>query len=289
MPWIVLGLLTAFLTSLSDVFGRKALDKVDVYMAAWAWPFFCFMYLAPFLIFTGIPALGPMFWPAAFGTTVILTISSVFYAKAIKSSELSLTVPMLTFTPIFLLVTSRIMLGESPRPSGLLGIVLIVTGSYLLNFKDRRRGYLAPLFSLVKAPGPRYMFMVAVLYSVGANIDKVGVQNSSPLFWSACVNGMVAVPLFVLMRKKISGLRRQLKKGWSLVLLMGFCSALAMLVQMTAINMTIVPYLIAVKRMSVFVTALFGFWLFREQGIRERSFAAALMVLGVLVIAFDAD
>ncbi|MCK5259579.1 MAG: hypothetical protein KAJ70_00825 [Candidatus Omnitrophica bacterium] len=55
---------------------------------------------------------------------------------------------------------------------------------------------------------------------------------------------------------------------------------------MIAIKMTLVPYLIAVKRTSVIMTSLFGLFLFKEKGLRERLIGVVLMVLGVLMISF---
>ena len=285
--WLFLGLLTAFLTSLVDVLGRKALNRVDVYTMAWAWPFFSAVAIGPMVFFQPIPPLGPLFWPAALSSTVILTVSFVYYAKAIQSADLSLTVPMLTFTPLLLLITSPLMLRESPKFMGFWGIILIVIGSYLLNFKERANGYFAPFHSLWRVQGARYMLFVALLYSIGANVDKIGVQNSSPVFWIFTIYGLSAIPLSLIFWKKVVGRRSQLKRGLPLFILMGILGALANVVQMVAINMTIVPYLIAVKRTSVFITSLFGFWMFKESGFRERAWGAALMVLGVFVIAFS--
>ena len=178
------------------------------------------------------------------------------------------------------------MLGESPRPLGLLGIVFIVLGSYVLNFKDRGDGYAAPFKKLVSEKGARYMLMVAFLYSIGANVDKIGVANSSPLLWCVVLNSIMAVLLFPVMLTKTPGAGRQLKTVWPFLLAMGLCGAVALIAQMIAIRLTIVPYLIAVKRTSVFMTALFGFWLFKEKNIRERILGALFMLVGVFAIAF---
>ena len=47
-----------------------------------------------------------------------------------------------------------------------------------------------------------------------------------------------------------------------------------------------IPYLIAVKRTSVIMTSLFGFFLFKEKGVKERLAGTILMVLGVFILAF---
>ncbi len=64
--------------------------------------------------------------------------------KAIQVSDLSLAVPMVALTPFFLLLTSPLLVGEFPAPLGVVGIVLIVAGSYLMKVRERARGLLAP-------------------------------------------------------------------------------------------------------------------------------------------------
>ena len=54
--------------------------------------------------------------------------------------------------------------------------------------------------------------------------------------------------------------------------------------QMLAINLTLVAYVISIKRTSAIMSSLFGFWLFKEKGIKERLLGVILMVLGVVLI-----
>jgi len=284
--WIILAFLTAFFTSLTDVFGKKIIDKVDVYIISWGVVFFSLPFLYAFLVLQGFPSLGPSFGAALAVSTVILVFALVLYFKAIKSSDLSITMPMLAFTPLLLLVTSPLILGEVPGLFGVIGILLIVGGSYVLHFQYRHEGYLGPLKQLIRVPGPRYMLMVALMFSIGANIDKIGVVNSSPLMWITMLYTGVAVALTFIMANRTRDLKSKIRSVWLVLGIMGFCNAVALVFQMTAITMTLVPYLIAVKRTSVVMSSLFGFLLFKERGVRERLIGALLMILGVFMISF---
>lgn len=284
--WLFLALLTAFFTSLQDVFGKMAVKKVDVYVVAWAWMFFSLPILYGSLLFQGIPPIELPFWGALLVSTVILIFASILYFAAIKASDLSVTIPMMAFTPLFLLITSPLILKEFPGPWGILGIVLVVSGSYTLHFRERNKGYFEPFKCLIREKGPRYMLLVAILYSIGANMDKIGVRNSSPLMWLAMLNSLLAAALWVIMLRRTRNIMQQIKSVWPFLVAIGLCNAVGLIFQMTAIQMTLVPYLIAVKRTSVFMTSLFGFFLFKEKGIRERLIGVVLMVLGVFVISF---
>jgi uncharacterized membrane protein len=155
MVWFIFAFLTALFEATKDVFSKKSLKDVDEYVVAWSLPFFALPFLLPILLFTGIPPLGERFWRALVIGGTLYAITLILYMKAIKSSDLSITVPMLTFTPLFLLITSPLIVGEFPSIFGLIGILLVVTGSYLLNITKKSHGYFAPFKALLKEKGPR--------------------------------------------------------------------------------------------------------------------------------------
>ncbi len=284
--WIPLVLATAFFVSLQDVLGKRIIDRVDPYVVAWSWFFFSLPLLIPCLFVAGIPSLDLQFWWALGLSTVILTSASIFYFRAIKHSDLSIVVPLRALTPLFLLITSPMILGEFPGGFGIIGIILIVLGTYILHLKERHRGFWAPFKSLVSEKGSRYMLIVAVLFSISGNLDKIGVVHSSPLMWLFALNLSVSIVLGGMMFRRIDSIPQQIKGAWPSLVALGLLSGLGLIFQMIAIKMTLVPYLIAVKRASVIMTSLLGFFLFKEKGFRERIIGVALMVLGVFMISF---
>lgn len=283
--WLTIGV--AVLMSVQDVVSKRALEKADAYVVTWGWWFFSLPFLYAYLAVERLPEFGPGFFLALSVNTVLLVAAVLFYIKAIQASDLSLSVPMLTFTPLFLLVTSPLMLKEYPHPVGILGVVMIVAGSYLLFFQGRRQGIFAPLKALVTDRGARYMLLVAFLFSITGNIDKIGVIHSSAFAWVWALNTALGVALtFVMLgksRRPLAGARAV----WPLLLAAGLCNGVALVVQMKAITMTQVPYLIAVKRTSVIMSSLYGFLFLKEQGLMQRLTGIGIMVIGVFLIAFS--
>ena len=91
------------------------------------------------------------------------------------------------------------------------------------------------------------MLIVAAIYSIGANMDKLGMENSSYVFWPVVINIFLTISLWPLMVLRASGILRQIKNHLGSLLLVGLCSAFATLCQMIAIKMTLVSYVIAIK------------------------------------------
>lgn len=279
MSWAVLAVLTACFESAKDVLGKRALSTLDPVVAAWGWHLLTLPFLLLFLAATGVPALGPDFGWALVAGGGLNVVSSVLYMRAIRESDLSLVVPLIAFTPLFLLFTSPLLLGEFPRPKGIAGVILIVLGSY--SMMSRERSGLAPFRALLREPGARWMLLVALIWSLTANVDKIGVGHSSPAFWAVAIN------LFISMALAPAALRRKgalARPTFRTLFPLGAAGGLGIICQMTAITLTIVPYVIAIKRTSTVMSVLWGHFLFGEQGLRERLRGASLMLIGMVLV-----
>ena len=285
MLWLMLAFGAALFESLKDLFSKKGLQQIDPYIVAWAMPLYAMPFLLATLPFIDVPTIEPRFWPALAGSGLLNVGAAVLFMKAIQRSDLSVTVPLVTFTPIFLLVTSPIMVGEFPRPLGLAGVVLIVLGSYALHLREWRHGVLAPFLALLADRGPQLMLVAAVLWSVTANFDKIAVQAASPRVYAVAVIAVVATALAPIAIWRSQGRARIVFTRWRALLPVGFFVALTLSVQFTAISLALVAYVVAIKRLSTVLSVLWGHLVFGEHGVGERALGAAVMVVGVFLIA----
>jgi len=177
------------------------------------------------------------------------------------------------------------MVNEYPTLFGLIGVCLVVIGSYLLNIGEFREGWLAPFQALVRNRGSRSMLLIAVLWGVTANFDKIGLQASSPLFWAASFHSFLGLSLlpFMAFRNRL----KSLQLFWASLASVGIAKALSSGFQMMAMSLTLVPYAISVKRTSGLMGVLWGHFHFKEQGARQRLLGAAIMVAGVILITIS--
>jgi len=285
MLWLPLALLTALSEALKDVFGKLILAKTDVYVVAFALRLFSLPFILPLLFFIEIPVIKPAFYVALITGGLLNVVVTVLYMKAIKHSDLSITVPFITFTPLFLLISSPLIIGEYPNIWGMSGVIIIVLGSYVMNLKYRSRSFFEPFKMLLSEKGPRYMLAVAFLWSITANFDKMGIVNSSPLFWVVSISVFLSVMMFLLLivmsRSKIA----QLKTHYKGLLPVGLFSAASLIFQMLALEMTLVAYVISIKRTSALMGVIFGYFVFKEKGIKQRLIGTIIMLIGVLMIA----
>ena len=172
MPWFFLATSVAFIQSLKDVYNKTQLKNFDEYIIGCSLTFFTSLFLSPLLFLIDIPKLGNNFWLALSVGSSLNAIAYTLYLRAIKISDLSIIAPITTFSPLFLLVTSPLIIGEFPQPLGMTGVLLIVVGSYLLNIKEKQKGYLAPFRAIITDKGSRLALLVAFIWSISANFGK---------------------------------------------------------------------------------------------------------------------
>jgi uncharacterized membrane protein len=282
MNWLLIAFLVPILQSILDAFIKKSVHQVDKYVVAWAFSFFGMLTMLPLLISQGIPEIGKPFWIAFLISGIINIVTVILYMKALEKSDLSVTIPMVTFTPVFLLVTSPLLVGEFPPLIGIVGVVLIVTGSYLLNLTKKKEGIFTPFKALLKQPGPRLMLLTAFLWSISTNFDKIGVQNSSSFFWTFMIFLVMSVGTTPFMLRKVKKVHA---KQFALLAPLGVVAGVTGALQLTVINYLLVVYVISIKRLNALLGVVFGWLFFKEKGIKERFLGAVVMVLGVFCIA----
>lgn len=286
MLWVLYALLSAFGWATADVFTKKA-SNVDDYILMLSRFLFGVPFVVVFLFFIPIPKLDGSFWTLLSLAISLETAVWILYIKAIKNSPLSLVVPFLSLTPVFLVFTSFIILGEIPTPIGFFGILMIAFGAYVLNFKNLGKGILDPFKSIFKKRGIVYMIIAAFLFSILANLFKILIQKSSAMFLAAIYFPLMVIPFLLIAFLKSRKNLVQLKSNFKSLFPIGLFFALMIIFNNLAIRLVIVPYMISIKRTSSIFSVLYGYFLFKEKNIKARFVGTIIMLIGTgLIILF---
>ncbi|MFH1423469.1 MAG: EamA family transporter [Candidatus Nealsonbacteria bacterium] len=284
--WFILGILSGLFFALQSMISKKALEGVNHYLVAFAYAAFSLPYFLVALFWMDLSPLNPNFWWAAAATSTLNVIAIVLLMKALRIGELSLTMPFLSFTPIFLILTSNLMLKESPGLMGIAGIILIVAGAYALEVK-RSGGIAGPFRAFLKNRGGQLVLLVAFIYAISSNLDKITVQNSDPFTRNIVVLALMTLMLFLLIQFKSEQKLTAIKPKLGILLIAGLFAALTLLAQMTALTLNIVPYIISLKRTSALFCVILGFIAFKERNIKPKLLGSILMVIGVILISLS--
>ena len=281
-PWVFYALITAFSLATADAISKKAMGRSDEYVIAWVRQGYPLPFLALVFFFIDIPPLDRTFYLSLLFMIPLEIAAIILYVKAIKLSPLSLTIPFLALSPVFITLTAFILLGELPDRSGILGILLIVIGAYLLNIRTTREDLLGPIKAIRRERGSIFMIIVALIYSVTATLGKVAVQHSGPIFFGVFYPFLLTLILSVILWGK--GLLPEVLSRPKTFLAIGVFIAIMVLTHFTAISMTDVAYMISVKRVSLIFSVIYGRVLFGEENTGERLIGSMLMIAGVISI-----
>ncbi len=249
---------------------NTAVGLVPLLLAAWAW---------------GGGVLRPGFFASlALGVAGNMLAFTLYY-RALGIGELSIVLPLVSISPLFMLVTSRVMIGERIPPAGALGVVLIVLGAWFLGAARDRASLLAPLRALWRDPAARIAVFVAFIWSITSNIDKQCVAASDSFTYPAIFSAVTTLAYAPLAWRRDRGeaMRQASSSTLGLGLMLGLLHSGMILCQMNALGYLPVPYVIAVKRSGLLVGVLAGWWR-KEPGIAWRLAGAVIILSGVVIL-----
>jgi drug/metabolite transporter (DMT)-like permease len=284
--WIVLSLISAFSLATSDALTKKVITPSNEYIIAW----FRIVYALPALAFAALltpaPPIDGTFYLSFCAALPLEVMAILLYYKALRISPLSLSLPFLSFTPVFLMLFSRIIMGEAVSPFGAAGIVLIALGGYGLNLSSLRTGPLGPLKAVARERGSLYMLGVALIYSATSALGKLAISHSSPAFFGATYYLALAICLLPIIALRRGGRQflADLRGTARTALLPGLFDAVQSVTHFYAVSMANVAYMIAIKRFSLLIGGVYGFVLFGERNVRERLIGSLLMFTGFVII-----
>ena len=288
MGWLPLTLLSAFCIATADALTRKYLQGYrarELVIVRFAMPG---ILLLPLLAIQPMPELAIGFWYWTAALVPLEVLAMLLYVQAIRDTSLTLTLPYLSFTPVFNTITGYVLLGETVTLSGFSGIMLVVLGAWLLNIehaRGERFDVLAPFRAIVSERGSRLMLITAAIYSLTSVLGKGALAYTTPMFFGTMyyvVIGFAVVVVFSLgNRASVSVLWRKPVAHIAIGLFM----SIMVLSHFFAIQYIEVAYMIAVKRSSLLFGMVYSVLLFHERARMEHFIAGAMMVAGVYLIA----
>jgi len=284
--WIIMALIAAFVGGTSDALTKRILQRHDIYVIAWLRQLVVVIFLLPCLFFIPMPPLGETFYKSFLSALPFEIVAYIFFMKAIKTSPLSLTVPFLSLTPVCLIVLPYLFLGETVSFWGGIGILMVALGSYTLNIKEMGKGILEPVKAIKKERGSLFMIVTAVCYGFTNIFGKQAINHSSALFFGITYNIAFFIVLSPVIFRigKMNVSQQIFHEPLKNSILPGAFTAMTVIFYTLAISLGNIAYTVAVCRLSLLVGVIYGHFLFKETGFKERLTGTTLMLIGFVII-----
>ena len=238
--------------------------------------------------------IGADYWQYAVPSFICTAIGHVLFLEALKASELSFTIPFLSFSPIFVMALAILILGEWPSVIACIGVFVVALGTIGLEGVHARRGKgpLSPDEQRSYRRGRNLMVLTAAFWSCAAALDKGALSHSSALTHLVLLLGSIWVLLMTYERvfghrtsapssPKTSIFQGQWQKRWVTCAVM----VISMALQLAAYRYWDVAYVESIKRaLGLICSVCFGALLFRETNAVHRLPAVIAMAIGSVLV-----
>ena len=208
-------------------------------------------------------------------------LSNYFLIRALELADLSVLGPINSYKAIVGIFFAIVLLGEYPDFFGLLGVVLIVCGSYFI-VDNVGKSF---CFSMLKNKGIRYRFYALFLAGVEAVLlKKIIMMSSAEVGLSAWAIGgaLFSLPLAFVSKDKSDNVP-YVRAGCRIVLI-----ALLIGIMQLSTNYVFlyvkVGYALALFQLSGVLSVVFGWLFFREKNIIKKLIGSVMMSIGAGII-----
>ena len=289
---IVFVLLSAFFHALWNYYGKASRSPQLFFF----WIGVFTMGVAALAFALQLPIAPKSVWGYIAGSGVIHFFYWVCLSRAYMSGEISYVYPIARSAPGFIPFFAFLFLDERLSVQGLIGIFLIVFSIYLL---QQRAGGLTfkELLRYLRRPDSVWAFSTLGTVIAYSLVDKAGMAEFyahstqqhawQPVtyFLTESVIAMILYGSYIVLNfppREITDIGR---REWKQIIATGVLSMLSYMLILYVYMTESVSYVVALRQSSVIFAVLLGAYLLKESQTKLRFAAAAVMVIGVLLIA----
>lgn len=225
----------------------------------------------------------------ALGGAVCFVLYHLFNGRAYRTGDLSIAYPLSQTAILYVPIWGALLLHERVTSLGVAGILLVLAGAYVVQLPSLSSSDIFKPFRNLANQSVQFALLAGFIYSIGAILDKMGVMNYSPLYFThLMVCCMFLLMTCNLVRPAYRGkIRQEWRKSRGLILLSGPVMMSSFLSFRYGLQMAPVSYAIPVRQVSLLIAVIIGVVFLRETCGRIRFTASALILAGVFLIRFS--
>ena len=201
---------------------------------------------------------------------ILGALGNYFIIKALSCGELSAIAPINSYKPVVALIIGIFMLDEIPGLNELAGMILIITGTFILIGRgfSTSKAYLYRFLALIFS-GTEAIFIKKVILLT--NI------SSAFLYWASA--GFIFA-LLISSRHKLKISKSCIKTQIALIIMVGIMQYSTNYV-FSKIN---TAYALSLFQLSTILSVFLGVNIFKEKNLIRKLLASLIMILGAITI-----
>lgn len=284
--WIIMAVLSALFAGLTSILAKCGIRKTDsdVATALRTIVVLLFSWIMVFIVgsVNTIAQITPKSLLFLILSGIATGASWICYFKALSVGDVNKVIPVDKSSTVLTVLLAIILFSETNHLAvKLVGTVLLAVGIFLMIEKKKAGAKQTKVLWLPYAIGS------AVFAALTSILAKVGIEGVESNLATAIRTGVVLVMawLIVLIKGKQKQLKSLDKKELGFIALSGLATGGSWLCYYYAIQNGVVSVVVPIDKMSVVVTVVFSYFVFKEKLSRKAIIGLALMVIGTLVMA----
>lgn len=283
--WIVFAFVSALFAGLTSILAKCGIKKTDstVATAIRTIVVLLFSWLMVFIVGSEgeIGSITPH-------TLIFLVLSGLAtgaswlcYFKALQLGDINKVVPIDKSSTVLTILLAAILLGEGITLYSGIGIALIAVGTFLMIEKKDVKNDVTK--------NKRWIFYAlgsAVFASLTAILGKIGISDVESNLGTAIRTGVVLVMswIMVFVTGKQNKIKAISKKELGFICLSGLATGGSWLCYYKALHDGPASVVVPIDKLSILVTILFSYIVFREKLSKKTAFGLFLTVGGTLLM-----
>ncbi len=278
------ALIIGIFWAIFDFLRKKALNHFNEYEVLFVVIISQLILFSITLTFSGFTLILEKYYLYYIPLITLGLLAFFLFLKALKNSEISLTIPLLSFTPLFSAVYAFFLLDEKLSYYNYIGIFIVILGSFILYSRSLT---LKDLCASPKALYDNYyaklMLVVALIWSLTPVLDKKCLEYTDIYLhgFMQSIGWLIIIP-FILKNKKIKVIKYIKKNDKLLIISIAIVGSVVSLTQLIALSYNMVPILESFKRsIGVILSLVFGYFFLKEEINLRKVLSVIIICIGL--------
>ena len=287
MMWLLMAVLSAVFAGLTSILAKCGIKKTDSDLATAIRTVVVLMF-SWIMVFV----VGSYNTIASIGLTSLIFLilsglatgaSWICYFKALSMGDINKVVPIDKSSTILTVLLAIICFGETSNLwIKLISTVILGVGIFLMVEKkavsQRAQGKSWMIYAILSA----------IFASATSILAKMGISGVESNLGTAIRTGVVLIMAWIIVfaRKKHTGIKALDKKELLFICLSGIATGASWLCYYYAIQNGEVSVVVPIDKMSILVTVIFSYFVFKEKLSKKALLGLILMLIATLLMAF---
>ena len=287
MIWLMAAILSAVFAGLTSILAKCGIKKTDsdlatalrtIVVLAFSW----IMVLVVGSVNT-ITTIEPNSLIFLILSGLATGASWICYFKALSVGDINKVVPIDKSSTILTVLLAIVCFGETSNLAvKLIATAILAVGIFLMvekkqaDRKSERRSWMI------------YAILSAVFAALTSVLAKVGISGVESNLGTAIRTGVVLVMAWIIVfaRGKQKEIKYIDKKELLFIALSGIATGASWLCYYYAVQNGVLSVVVPIDKLSILVTVVFSYFVFREKLSKKALIGLCLMVIGTLLMAF---